>query len=517
MAKLSERQRLWVTIAVSVVLTGGVTALILMDRSEIQETEEAIGGLDDRISAADAEIRQTKARENEVLVFREVQARELEILPRMQQIADFHSNLTTFLTQAGARFTKLPDNAPKESELARGVFVTPNTIEFEADAASLLRLINMIEIDPRLVAVKGLKVKTGGRTKEGEAPQIHKATLNLETYYYNPPKSQAAVVIPNERERLDDPVLKQRIASFQPERRDTYKLRASSARRDPFVDVRKEVIVEDPEVVRKRFESEEAVVLDLEKRFDDIKEKVEEEKALALDRNIFLRDRVARDVDLLVNELLVRVANATTVKSVGFPELLNRVDKVGGALKSLAATRKELPRNLTVTLDVAQETKALIDEAFQRGDYAEVNSISVAWEQFLRGKAIEPAASPVIEDIKAFRHRAKTLSAFSSKAIAVTGTMVNPLEPAQSVAIIDRKVLHSGDALDTKGEVKVVAIRRDGVDFVFQGEKIFVHREDAEVAKNRKEKAATDKPEPVRPESRKPFPVGASAPEGGTK
>lgn len=487
MAKLSERQRLWATIAVSVVLTGGVSALIYMDRTTIQETEEEIVGLESRIASADAEIKKTRDREDEVLVFRAVQARELEILPRQQQIADFHSNLTTFLTQAGARFTKLPDNAPKESELKGGVFVTPNTVEFEADAASLLRLVNMIEIDPRLVAVKGLRVKSGGRAKDGEAPQVHKATINLETYYYNPPaNARAAVVIPGEADRLEDPALKQRIVAFQPERRDTYKLRASSARRDPFVDVRKEVVVEDPEIVRKRFEAEDNVVTELEKRFDDIREKVEEEKALALDRNIFLRDRTARDVDALVNELLVRVANTSTVKSVTFPELLNRVDKVGLTLKSLAATRKELPRNLTVTIDVAQETKTQIDEAFQKGDYAEVNSISVAWEQFLRGKALDPLAGPVVEEIKGFRHRAKTLSEFHSKAIAVTGTIINPNEPAQSVAIVNGRGLHIGESLDPKGDVKVSSIRREGVEFVYQGERILVVREDASVAASRR-------------------------------
>ena len=133
--------------------------------------------------------------------------------------------------------------------------------------------------------------------------------------------------------------MKQRIASFQPERRDTYKLRASSARRDPFVDVRKEVVVEDPEIVRKRFEAEENVVTELEKRFDDIREKVEDEKALALDRNIFLRDRTARDVDALVNELRVRVANTATVKSVTLPRALEPRGQGAGRRSSRSPRR----------------------------------------------------------------------------------------------------------------------------------------------------------------------------------
>ena len=72
--------------------------------------------------------------------------------------------------------------------------------------------------------------------------------------------------IPNEEARLDDGKSRQEITSFQPERRDSYTLRPSASRRDPFVDVRREVIVEDPEAVRKRYEAEENVTIDLEKQ-----------------------------------------------------------------------------------------------------------------------------------------------------------------------------------------------------------------------------------------------------------
>ena len=133
MVKLSERQLLWATIGTALAVTGGITALVFSDRDEIRVTEESISGLGERIREADVEIHKTKDREDQVIVFREVQSRELEILPQKQQIADFHMNLTTFLTQAGASFSKIPENAPKESELARGVYVTPNTVEFTAD------------------------------------------------------------------------------------------------------------------------------------------------------------------------------------------------------------------------------------------------------------------------------------------------------------------------------------------------------------------------------------------------
>ena len=480
MAKLSEKQLLLVTIGASVAVAGGITALIFNDRTQIRETEEEIASLEQRIELADVEIRKTKDREDEVIVFREVQDRELSILPTKQRIADFHSNLTTFFTQAGARFTKLPENAPKESELTKGVYVTPNAVECEADAASLLRLFNMIENDERLVAIKGFKVKGGAKPKDADEEPTHKVGLSLETYYYAPPASaKAATAIPNLAERLEDPVIQQRIASFQPEKRDSYKLVASASRRDPFVDVRREVIVEDPEVTRKRFAAEESVVLDLEKRYDEIRERTEAEKALLLEGQLFQRDRLGQEVDGYVNELRVRVANVASVKSVTFPDLAARTDRVRVAIEEIATTRKDLPRELKVTVAVAETTRDQIATSFERGDFAEVSSVVTAWEGFVRGKAVEPAAQPVMEEIVRFRKRGKVLTDFHARGIHVTGILLNPMEPTRSVALVNGKPARVGDSLDGKAEPRVVAIAKDGVDFAFQGETIRVGREDA--------------------------------------
>jgi hypothetical protein len=489
---MNERQRLWLTIGASVLLTGGIVALVYMDRKEIEEIQVEVESLDARIASADVEIRRTKDREDEVIVFRAVRDRELEILPRHQEIADFHSNLTTFLTQAGARFTKLPDNAPKESELARGVFVTPNTLEFEADAASLLRLVNMIEIDPRLVAVKGLKVKAGTRGKDSDEAPVHKGVLSVETYYYDPPaNAAAAVAISNEAERREEAALAQRITAFQPEKRDSYTLRPATSRRDPFVDVRREVIEEDPEVIKTRFKKEEDLVLDLEKRLDEVRERVEQEKAFVLDHRIFEADRISREIDGMVNELRVRLASTSQMKNLTFPDLLTRGDRVRSVMETLAAGRKDLPRELRVTVAVAKDTLEQIDLAFRKGDYAEVNSLSVAWESFVRGKDFDTAATPVLEAIKGYRRRARTLSEFHAKALLVTAVMVNP-EPTTSAALVSGKVFRHGDLVDAK-DIKIVGIRREGVEFEYFGERVFVPRRDA----NAGERTATAPPKKV--------------------
>jgi hypothetical protein len=331
------------------------------------------------------------------------------------------------------------------------------------------------------VAVKGLKVK-GGAKKRGQEdrPVEHDVEVHLECYYYVPPADgRKQVLIPNEDLRLEDPGIKAAISSFQPERRGSYALKPATGRRDPFVDVRREVVVEDPEAVRRRFEVEEGVVADLERRHDEIREKAEAEKALFSAGDLFRRDRLAQEVDAAVNELRVRIANVASVKSVTFPDLLARTEKVRVSVEEIASGRRDLPRELTITVPVAEQTGDQIRKAFETGDFAEVISIANAWETFLRGKAVDEAVQPYLEEIKAFKRRAKTLQEFHAKPIHVTGTVVNRSRPADSVALVNGKTVHVGDAIDDRGSVRVVGVQENGVLFSFEDETILVKREDA--------------------------------------
>jgi hypothetical protein len=497
--KLSERQRVGVTIGASVLLAGGITALVFLDRKDIEDTEANIARLDQKIQAAEVEIRKTKEREDKVIVYREVAPRELGILPQKQQIADYFASLASALSQTGVRLTKVPDSAPKESELAKGVYVTANTIECDGDAASFLRLVNTIENDERLSTITGFKVKGGQRVKEGEKAPVHKVVLNLETYFYAPPtKGTKEVPIANVDARLEDPKIRKEIAEFTPEKQETYFLRPSASRRDVFVDFRKDVVVEDPELVRRRHDQETQILSEIEQKLDEIREKVEVEKAWIARGDLFGADRVRQEIDTLLNDIQVRVANVVSVKSVTFPDLLTKLEKAKRSTEEIKAGRRTLPRELTVTVGVAQMTRDRVKAAFESGDFAEVNSICSMWEAFLRGKAIDPAAEPLIAEIKEYRIRGKKLSEFHQKSIKVTGIIFIPTQPSQSAALINSAVVRMGEKL-FDGQIEVVGISRDEVTFSYQGEKVRVRRQDA-----------TAKDAPAK--DGKPATVGASVP-----
>ena len=50
MSNFTERQRLWITIGLSALVAGGLTALILMDREKVRQLRDEITQYDQRIS-----------------------------------------------------------------------------------------------------------------------------------------------------------------------------------------------------------------------------------------------------------------------------------------------------------------------------------------------------------------------------------------------------------------------------------------------------------------------------------
>ena len=58
----------------------------------------------------------------------------------------------------------------------------------------------------------------------------------------------------------------------------------------------------------------------------------------------------------------------------------------------------------------------------------------------------------------------------------MTGTIVHPVDPKRSVALVNGIARHTGDRLEEGGEVVVGEISRDAVEFRYKGESIKVER-----------------------------------------
>lgn len=472
MKNLSERQRLVLTILASVLLSGGLLAVVYSDRTEIEQIEGEIEELDTRIHAAAVEAAKIPEREDKVLVFRAVEDRELAILPTEQRIADFQRGLSANLAAAGLRFTELPESSPEDSELARGIRSTRMKLKGGGDAASILKFMNMIENDPRLVAVKGFRITAGDRSRQAPGePVQHDLELDLETYFYRPDRAKDDLHIPGAERRLQEPRVQEAIQAFQPERPETYVLRPAASRRDPLVDPRK-AKAKDTGPDEEQWAREEAIVAELEARHRDIAEKVEMEKAYERVGDLFRFDRMRREVDDLSNDLKARLEQVRELKSVLLPELTQRLERIGASLEELRGTRPS--RELVVTRTVAEEFRRELEQDLARGAFGEMTSKGSAWVNFLRGKRIDPDARPLMEVIEGLMQKGRIHGEFQALALKVTGTIVHGEDPSRSLVVVNNRNVRVGDVLDEAGELVLESISAADVVFRFQGEPIRV-------------------------------------------
>ncbi len=472
MSNLSERQLLVLTISVAVLITGGLLYLVFTDRDEIDGIEEEISGLDTRLQAAEIERRKIPAREDKVLQFRAVEPRELAVLPTEQRISDFHRNISSFLSSAGISFQELPESSPEDSELAKGIRVTRNRLKGRGVASSILKFVNMIENDPRLVAVKGFKIQAGDTDRDApEADIEHEFELELETYFYRPSKGDIRREhIPGAEERLQDPTMRAAIAAFQPERPDTYVLRPAVGRRDPLVDPRRKAETVDPAELEEQFQREEEIVVELENRYREIAEYLEKEKALESVGDLFRLDRIRREIDAKINDLRARMEHVSVTKAVQIAELAARIDIIQENLNRMRSGRA--PQEVIVTRPVAEKVLEELTELFAAGKFLELDELGRNWVGFLRSKTVMEEAKAVLEQIKTLREKGKVLGEFGTMHFEISGVIVDHENPARSLGNVNGKSVRAGEPVDGKGLVTVERITRAAVFFRYKGEVI---------------------------------------------
>ncbi len=486
MKNLSERQRLALTIGLSLLIVGGLVTLIIMDRGKIEKLDEEIAGLDQRIRAADVEIAKIPQREDDLLVYRAVEPQELAVLPTEQRIANFHENLADSMARAGLSFEELPQSKPEPSELASGVFVTRNQIRGRGTSQEILAFLNLIENDPRLIAVKGFNITAGqarsrssakGKGKGDQAgaePAIeHGLDLHLETYFYEPTKSGTrGITIPGAERRLLEPALRERIASFKPEKPMTYVLANSESRRDPLVDPRERVEPEESVDEAEERRRQEDQVIALEASWRAIDELLEQERALTESGDVLRADHARSRITEQANDLALSLAAAAGAGGVRLPDLTERLtmlkDRVSRELK------QQPGRELVVTRTFAEAELGKMNGLLANARYKDLLDRGVFWKGFLERREVQPAAHPVIEQVNALLARAKNLQDWSAFRFDISGAIVDERAPERSMANINGRSYRPGDRLRSNDEVEVAEITTSRVWFRFRGERLAV-------------------------------------------
>ena len=231
------KNRAFLAIAGGVALTAVLGGAIYFEREHIQELELEGDGLRGQIQTAQTLVRGTPDLVKKVVIQRETDEVVKAILPNEEDINNFVRTLRTFEEQSGVRITavkKKPLNTREKRDFDRVVY----QLTFEGSAFGLMSFVHQVESDSRFMSVPSFKLAAATRDQaDGDGNALHRVTLDVETYVYEPQQGPAAQDIEGYERKVD-----QLGAEIDARREELvirpYEYLGQRNRRDPFVDPR---------------------------------------------------------------------------------------------------------------------------------------------------------------------------------------------------------------------------------------------------------------------------------------
>jgi Tfp pilus assembly protein PilO len=168
--RLSEKQLLILTIAVTALLTGGLGFLVWNDLQTIDEEQEKVTQIRAMIQTAESEIARIPGREFQVIADREIADKEVSFLPGETEIENFWEFLESFAEESGVRISEIAStmSAAKKGRGASKSTIqsVPQILSLRATTDEFLRFINLIENFDRVINVMEYRISSG------EAPDL---------------------------------------------------------------------------------------------------------------------------------------------------------------------------------------------------------------------------------------------------------------------------------------------------------------------------------------------------------
>ncbi|MDH3592841.1 MAG: type 4a pilus biogenesis protein PilO, partial [Planctomycetota bacterium] len=250
MNRLTEKQLLIITIGITVLLTGGLGFLIWSDLKTVEEEEKKTSDLKVQIDAAEAEIAKIPEREFRVIANREISDREVAFMPEETEIENFWEVLERFAVESGVRISEIVPNAVRtrgrRGAKKSSIDSVPQIMSLKATVGEFLAFINLIENYERIINVMEYSL-TGGEAPDEDGKVRHSIKLALTTFTYSKKIASTIVSINNYEKKKEHAKVKQWLSRIKIQEKETYTLRTSLGRRDPFVSARKPVLPVDPE------------------------------------------------------------------------------------------------------------------------------------------------------------------------------------------------------------------------------------------------------------------------------
>lgn len=458
--QLSEltQNKLFLSVAAGLALTGFFGGAIYFENESIEEVRGQIEIRKGEIETAQTLVAGTPDLVKKVVVERETDAVVAEVLPNEEDINNFVRTLRGFEEAAGVRITavkKKSVNSKEKRDFDRVVY----QLTFEGDTFGLISFIDQVESDARFMSVPSFKLTPSTRDNvDANGRSLHKITLDVETYVYEPQKASAP-------QRIDgyDRKVQQLAAEIDEARAmlkiDSYEYLGARDRRDPFVDPRTPadsllgpMMTLDEQLAAvdgllERAKDLQAYWADYQ-QMEDFEMRVSasvtfEEELFKLEEDVRLlqvegsiRDltqgrRFREDLLPIVGELRVAMGESQYGQGPGF--------------ELLAEARDVMAGHLSV------------------GRFEQALAAMAPLESGLDRAAEDQDRLPLVNEIRDLAFRARTAMDFDELDLHVGGVIVGDY----SVALVDGKSVEEGEMVGP--DLFVKSIEEDRVEFLFRG------------------------------------------------
>ncbi len=488
MSKLSEKHRLLLTVAGSLAFVAGFCGLIWWDLDRIHAAEisdsnpEAADIVDQelwgerrwtqelqkQIDAARAEAELIPQREKDVIVYREIVARDAAILPGEAEVTALTTTVGDFVRMAGVTLTKLGDlNTSSDGE---AIATIPLKLQLTGSFDEVLKFINLFETLDRIVNVRGFSITSGKFDGEGpERKALHAVNMDLVTYIYTSTAGLAKPVeISNYESRKNDPDIQKAIRQQKVAFVEKYQLQSRLSRRDPLVDPRRseDDMPDGPDSEDAVAQSE--LVSGLQFEIEMLKDDVRQERFYARNKKYVPLSQLTPLVDTKFIELKAAILAAEP--KISMPDLRELLhDEVVVPFEDLRAQRTVKDQAKVIAYDdvLGFVTKMRADMDAMRFD--EVVSGHDAYLGLVTGSEVNDDAHDLVVDMEEMRKEAEVTLDFERLDLRYSGAI---LQPTGSVVLINGKATRVGDFVDADARCEVIDISKEFVTYDFDGYEI---------------------------------------------
>jgi Tfp pilus assembly protein PilO len=473
MNRLSEKQLLIVTVAITVLLTGGLGFLIWSDLQKVEEEEKKIADLRTQIEAAQAEIDQIESREYRVIANREISEKEVAFLPSQTEIENFWDVLERFAEESGVRISGISSKGQsrRSKKVKSTIQSVPQIMSLTATTEEFLHFLNLLENYDRLISVVEYRLSRGGRTDE-DGKIRHSVEMSMTTFTYSKNVANTIVSITNYDKKREHPDVKGWLGRIKIEERETYTLRTSVGRRDPFVNVRRKR--DDVAGVGEQdLPAQEALLETVVEEVRSLQEGIEIETHLRKIGDLFRLTQQMKENREAFARLKRRIDEIRRDGLVTAKSLLNRFK--AEVIEPFSRLEEDIDNGVESSPALTQaQVKEYFDRVtkfFEEREWKKVQDEVRAFAALSRdGKHVTDDARVLALEVLAFEHRTKVIQEFEKRDIKISTILFSP--NGMSVAIVNGKTLGEGDALDAEGQVLVQAIGENYVVFETEGVEI---------------------------------------------